>query len=113
MGLALIAGVLYLVDGPGRFEANGVSFLQAVGLYFAAGAVAGPLFGVLLPFTVSRAGAVVVGAIVAVPAYLGAALLVGGSLGSGVVPAVLVGSIVGYVLWRPIVPEAESDRGDG
>lgn len=101
--------VLYLIDGPARFETSGLSFPAVVAAYFAAGVVGGPLFGLSLPLTKSRAGSSVVGAGVAATAYLGVTQLVGSDLGSSVVAAMLVGAVVGAALWTPVQQASPED----
>lgn len=55
----------------------------------------------LLPLTRYRWGASIVGVFGALPAYLGAAWLIGEKAIAGIIPAVVVGGAVGYILWFP------------
>lgn len=105
--LTAIAVGLYVLRGPEQF--GDLSLLGAIGTYFLAGAVGGPLFGLALPLTVRRIGAVVVGVAVALAVYFPVSQLVPaaatGALGAG-----LVGGIVGFAVWKPVrVEPGESE----
>ncbi|HEX5438980.1 MAG TPA: hypothetical protein VFW98_17645 [Gemmatimonadaceae bacterium] len=61
---ALIA---LLFGGAAVFQHSGTTFVFAIGLYFAAGLVAGAIVGVLRPVTRGPIGAAIVGVIAAIP----------------------------------------------
>jgi hypothetical protein len=106
---SLAAVVVYRVRGPAAFEAFGTTLTSAVALYFAAGIGGGAVVGLLLPLTAWRAGAALVGALAATPLYLGvAALMLPSDLWSGAIAATLVGGIVGYGLWSPVIDKNEA-----
>jgi len=108
-GLTVIAVGLYVMDGPERF--GDVSLPLAIGIYFLAGALGGPLFGLALPLTVHRAGAAVVGVAVALAVYFPVSRLLPiaatGALGAG-----LVGGIVGFAVWTPVRSERRDEEPD-
>lgn len=103
---SLYAVVLYLTNGPRVFQEVGTTFGQAVTLYVGGGILGGWLGGWLLPIAARRAGAALVGAIAATPFFLSIALVRGDSLDTGLVPAVVIGAIVGYGVWTPPASEA-------
>ena len=96
--------VLQHVLTGGRAVADiGVSLWQVVGLYVAGGAIGGLLFGLALPLATWRWGGVIVGVIAVTPVYLGAAFLLQVEHWlSWVIPAVVVGAVVGYGAWEPL-----------
>lgn len=100
---SLTAVLIFLLRGPSTFEHLGVSLWACIAIYIGAGTVGGAVFGLLLPLTTSRLGATCVGIIVAIPLYLGVAVLLGEvDLIAVLFPAALVGGIVGYGLWSPV-----------
>jgi hypothetical protein len=104
---SLVAVAIYAIRGPDTFARLGVTLTSTVSLYLIAGVIGGALVGTLLPMTVWRWGAAVVGILAAVPLYVGVAVLLGQSdVFSGLVAAVLVGGVVGYGLWSPADDEA-------
>jgi hypothetical protein len=102
---SLYAVVIYAIS-PGTFDRLGISLGATVSLYLLGGVVGGTICGLLLPLTKYRSGATVLGAITALPVYLGAGVLLGGSLSTGVLLAAIVGGAVGYRVWEP---PAETD----
>lgn len=109
IGLSLVAVFIYQARGPATFERLGVSLGVTVALYVIGGIVGGAVFGLLLPLTTRRWGAAAVGVCSALPVYLAVALFLETSLYSGVIPAVVVGAIAGYVLWFPVSENSKSD----
>ena len=97
--LSILAVVLHLVDGPERF--GSLTLWSAIGIYFAAGALGGPLLGLALPLTVHRAGATAVGGLTALAVYLPISTVVPAAA-TGWVGAAAVGAVVGFAVWKPV-----------
>jgi NhaP-type Na+/H+ or K+/H+ antiporter len=110
LGFTVIALVIYRLRGPETFERLGTSLSQTIALYVIGGIIGGGLFGLLLPLTTYRWGASLVGVCAAVPFYLAAAVVADGTLSSGLIPAVVVGAIAGYVLWTPTAGAADAEE---
>jgi ammonia channel protein AmtB len=97
-----IALVLYSVRGEELFERLGTSLPNVLLIYHAGGAVAGLVVGLLLPLTIWRWGAVIVGILGAIPVYFGAGMVMGDlDLTLDLAVAVVVGGIVGYSWYSP------------
>lgn len=100
--LSAWALAVYLFRGPGAFQGLGTSFTVVVAVNFAAGILGGVIVGLLLPLTVWRWGAVVVGILAAIPFYLAITLASGDNdILFVVIGSVGVGGIVGYGAWSP------------
>jgi hypothetical protein len=109
---SLFALVAYMVRGPASFERIGIPMGSVVGLYLICGLAGGLLLGLLLPLTVLRWGAALVGILVALPLYAGAGLLLGDfNWRLSLVLAAIIGGVVGFRAWEP-VPKGESLPGE-
>lgn len=104
-----IAVILYIVDGPRRFEANDVSLLQVLALYWIGGVLGGAILGLLRPLAHRRLGAMLVGSLVIYPSTAGVMTTMAGSpfawsgrdFAGTVVVATLLGSFYAWWLWEP------------
>jgi hypothetical protein len=100
--LSLAAIIVFAVEGAEPFRRLRTSLPIVIAVYILGGIVGGALFGLLLPLTKWRLGALGVGIAVACPVYLGASLVIqDGDIVSGLIAAICVGAIIGYGLWRP------------
>lgn len=92
---------VYATSGADAFEGVGTSVGGAISMYLVGGVVGGALGGFLLPLATWRIGAAIVGVFAAIPLYVGIALMTGAALQAGIVPACVVGALVGYGVWTP------------
>jgi hypothetical protein len=106
--LLLIASVLLVLEGAGGLDRFGIDFGTLAALYLVGGAISGVAVGTMLPMTVHRWGAVVVGGLAALPLYHGAGMLLGDTdCLTTVFLSAVVGGIVGFNWWEPVANEAE------
>lgn len=100
--------LLYAVRGTVPFERHQVTLPGVIATYFAGALTAGTIVGMMRPLTATRLGAIVTGAIAAVPVYLGFGIAVDGwftawsadewSTVWGLAP--LMGGTLGYLQWK-------------
>ena len=87
------AGILYLVRGSRIFEKIGLTFPVVVAFYVAGGVFSGFLLGLLRPLLGRRIGAVLVGALIAVPVLAGTQVLLVGFHRPDLVEVLIVGGV--------------------
>lgn len=102
---SLVATVPYLLNGANLVPKYG-SFIEVAALYYGGGLLGGVVVGVAWPLTRWQDGAAVVGALAALPFYLGGIFLLGKVhdpvyLITGIALAGLIGGKVGRDSWEP------------
>jgi hypothetical protein len=102
---SVIASLVWIGNDGVLFESDDVSLFEVIGLYLASGLIGGALCGLLLPIARWRLGAVLLGVIVALPIYGGAAVLLDNdriTTSGKVILALIVSALVGggVGLWR-------------
>jgi hypothetical protein len=99
MFFCLIALALFIIRGQAMFDRLGVTLLGVCFLYLGSGTAAGLIVGLMRPWTERWCASVLCGMIAALPAYLGAAVMIGGNLFAIGVGGIVIGGVVGYRWW--------------
>jgi hypothetical protein len=109
--LSAIALAIVAIRGTGVLERLGhLSLGTVIATYLAGGLAGGAIFGLLLPLTTWRWGAVVVGTLVAAPFYFGIGFVLGNNdFLVGAICSVFIGGGAGAVVWTP--PRDGTDEG--
>ena len=108
MAFTVWVTILFLLRGTEPFDKQGVSFAAVVLFYLVGGATGGVIAGVLWPLTKWRAGAYLVGLLVALVVSTGLMFLLEGnplSWGIAVILTILImtviyGLYIGYQIWK-------------
>lgn len=127
VGLGIILGIalatvysafalfIFMLQGSKPFTESGISLPATILAYLAGGVVGGAVFGALLPLTVWRIGATVVGMLAGIPVCLGLGSMVHGlpwtwdgvAWFAWIATAILLGGWGGFSMWEP---PAKSDK---
>lgn len=108
VALTVLVTVLFLFGGTEPFDKQGVSFAAVVAFYLVGGAAGGLVAGILWPLTKWRAGAYLVGLLVALIVSIGLMYVLAGNplnWDIGVIITILImtaiyGLYTGYQLWK-------------
>jgi hypothetical protein len=107
----LVAVAIFALQGAAPFTVNDTSLGKAIMLYLAAGVSGGGLVGALLPLATWRWGASILGVLGAATLYVPIALSQPHpDILAGLIPSVVVGSIVGFGAWTPLGDPSESSK---
>jgi hypothetical protein len=105
----LLALVIFVATGGAAFEAQGATLGLVILTYFFGGITGGAVFGLLLPWTRRRSGAVLVGILVALPIGAGFGMAMNGPIWTWREDAIaatlffglVLGGFGGYSFWTP------------